>query len=381
MAIRIRAAVAALVLAVGVLIGVGGTPSTAAAPVAASAATTVALPGGGYEVDGLDLHDSTVLHLPDGQYAMYGSMYACGYQWYVTNTPWCGFGVSTAPSLSGPWSTPTLLFSPTDTDPWTGQSWQVECGSTGQGCFNPRMIQRDTWGSADGTWILWFNSPIDWSRNHSNAYNAMGCNSPTGPCGPSAGAPHGSYTKPSLSVCNGNGDFGIIQTPSARPAIVCSLASATQLNIEELNYSGVGGDGIGARGVAVTDTEGPGGWWDAASGQYVITYSTPDCGYCGGTGTGYATSSSLYSGWSVPANVGFAAQPNGRRVFTAGSCGGQPRTVTVLDGQPYQIVDLWLGTRNETNANTLITPLSYTPTTAVAGDGQRWIPPVSYPCN
>jgi hypothetical protein len=346
-------------------------------------ATTVVNAAGTYTYAGPDLHDGITARLPDGTYAMYGTMYVCGYQWYVQATPWCGFGVSTAPSLAGPWTAPTRLFSPNDIDPWSGLTWADECGGNGQGCFNPRMIQRSGWGSNDGTWILWFNSPVDYSRNHANAYNAMGCNGPLGPCGPSAGAPHGSYSKPSLSVCGGNGDFGIIQsgTQGQAPAIVCTMPGAAALNIEQINQWGVGGTGTGVHNVAgLTSIEGPGGWYDPATGTYVLTYSDPGCGYCAGTATGYATSTSLYGGWTAPVNVGFGQPTSGRRTIAANSCGGQPRTVSVIDGQPYQGIDLWEGTRNETLAGTVLAPLTYGPTAGFAGDGHRWIPPVSYPC-
>jgi len=358
-------------------------PATVRPRHAAGPRTVQALTGGGVQISGLDLHDSTVTRLDDGRYAMYGTMYGCGYQWYVQNTPWCGFGVSTAATLSGPWSTPTQLFSPSDIDPWSGLTWSHECGDTGQGCFNPRMIRRDTWGSADGVFILWFNSPIDYSRNHANAYNAMGCNGPLGPCGPGAGAPHGSYSKPSLGVCAGNGDLGVITsgTPGQAPAIVCTMPGATQLNLEQLNQWGVGGTGTGVRAVAgVANAESPGGWYDQATGAYVLTYSDPGCGYCTGSQTGYATAPSLYTGWTTPANLGFGMPANGRRAISANSCGGQPRTVSILDGEPWQVIDTWTGDRNETSADTILTPLDYGPATGTPGDGGLWTPPVSYTC-
>jgi hypothetical protein len=367
--VRVRAALAAVVLAVAVLLG-------AAAPAAPDPATEPAP----VLISGVDLHDATIREV-GGTYYMYGSMYACGYEWYVADTPWCGFGVSTASSLEGPWSTPKLLFNPNSWDPWSKRSWQETCGGTGQGCFNPRMIIRSGWGYDDGVPILWFNAPRHQSETGANAYNVMGCASLLGPCGPGA-TPNGSYNKPALSVCAGNGDFGIIERPSTRPAIVCSMPGAAQLNIEELNYSGSGGTGTGVRKVAGMGgpIEGPGGWWDETAQRWVLTYSDQGCGYCAGTPIGYATSTSLYSGWTAPGNVGWGAPAWGRRIFSPNSCGGQPRTVTVIDGQPYQIVDLWLGTRNETNADTLVTPLTHAPTTGTPGDGRVWVPPVSLSC-
>jgi hypothetical protein len=368
---RARALLTILAVLCAVLIG-GTTPAQASG----STAAAFSLP--------LDLHNGSINDF-DGTYYAYGEMESCGFQWYQANTTWCGLGVSTAPSLNGPWTTPTLLFSAASTDPWTGQTWQVECGSTGQGCWNPHMIQRTGWGSNDGVYILWFSSPLDYSRNHANAYNALGCNSPAGPCGPAAGAPHGSYAKPSLSVCAANGDFGIINssTTGQTPAIICTMPGDGSLSIEQLNQWGVGGTGTGESDVAgLSSIEGPGGWYDTASSTYVITYSDPGCGYCAGTGTGYATASSLLGPYTAPVNVSAASTTpaTGRRDISATSCGGQPRTVSVVDGQPYQGIDLWTGGRNETSAGVLYAPLTYTPGSGTPGDGNIWTPPVSYPC-
>lgn len=370
---RIRGLFAAFLLATAALLG-------ATVPASSADTTTVASPT---LIQGVDLHDTTIKRF-GSTYYMYGSMYACGYEWYVNNTPWCGFGVSTSTSPQGPWSTPKRLFDPSSMDPSTMHTWQVTCGGTGQGCFNPRMIQRTDWGPADGVYVLWFNAPRQYTDGASNAYNVMGCAGPAGPCGPGA-QPNGSYNKPGLDICSGaNGDFGIIEsgTPGGRPALVCTRAGNSGLSIQELNWWGSGGTtGKGVSSVAgLTGVEGPGGWWDPNTQQYVLTYSDQGCGYCAGTPIGYATSPSLYSGWTAPGNVGWGAPVYGRRIFNGNSCGGQPRTVTVLDGQPWQIIDLWRGTRNETTANLLISPLRYTPTSGTPGDGQPWIPPLSLSC-
>lgn len=368
---RVATAVTALTFAVTGLLG-AGTPVSYADPTPG----TFSLP------TSLDLHDGSVSKFGSTYYA-YGTSYACGFQWGVANTPWCGFKVSTAPSLDGPWSTPTLLFSPNEIDPWTGTTWKVECGGTGAGCFNVRAIQRSGWGANDGVFMIFFNSPADYNRNKANAYNIMGCNSAAGPCGPGAGAPYGSYVKPSLSFCSGNGDFGIINSgvPGSRPAMVCTMGGALSLSIEELNTWGAGGSGVGAQNVAgLSHIESPGGWWDPGAGRYVLSYSDPGCGYCTGTGAGYATATSLYGPWTVPANLGFGQPANGRRVFSANSCGGQPRTVSVVDGQPYQGIDLWTGERNEVDAGNLFVPLTYGAQTGTSGDGGIWRPPLRIDC-
>lgn len=353
-----------------------------ARPIAApSSVRSVADAAGPVLISGLDLHDVTIKKF-NGVYYAYGSMYACGFEWYIPNTPWCGFGVSNAASLSGPWSAPKLLFGVNSTDPSEGVSWQVTCGGTGAGCFNPRMIRRSGWGANDGVYILWFNAPRQYADGAPHAYNVMGCAGPEGPCGPGA-QPHGSYNKPVLTACSGaNGDFGMVEREGYYPALVCSAAGASQLNLEQLNYSGSGGTSNGVKKVAGMNgpVEGPGGWWDADSGRYVLTFSDQGCGYCAGTPAGYATSASLYSGWTAQNNVGWGAPDYSRRLFSTASCGGQPRTVSVLDGQPWQIIDLWLGTRNETNADTYLVPLSYIQSTGVPGDGKVWRPEVAMTC-
>jgi hypothetical protein len=184
-----------------------------------------------------------------------------------------------------------------------------------------------------------------------------------------------------MYLCAANGDFGIIGSGVAggRPAIVCSMPGGTGLSIEELDKWGANGDGNGAQNIAgLTNVEGPGGYYDVASGTYVLTYSDPQCGYCTGAGAGYATASSLLGPYSAPVNVAAAAPPaTGRRDFSATSCGGQPRTVSVVDGVPWQGIDLWLGTGNETGAGLHFEPLTYTPATGTTGDGGLWRPAIA----
>jgi hypothetical protein len=313
-----------------------------------------------FDIAGVDLHDGMINQVGDTYY-LYGTEYGCGYSWRQTNTPWCGFGVSTSTDKVH-WTAPVLLFKPTDTDSWTNTTWASECGATGAGCFNPRMIQR-TWGPEDGVWILWFNAPADYSRTHANAYYAMGCNGPTGPCGADVGAPYGTTHKPSLTICGGNGDFTIITHGSDLPVLVCTNADQT-LSEEQISYWGVDGDSTGSTVLAgLTNVESPGAYLDTAHNLWIMTYSDPNCGYCEGTGTGYAIATSALGPWTAPGNAGWGAPGTGRRDLSATSCGGQPRTVSLIDGQPYQGIDLWTGTANETNATLHYEPLTYQPTT------------------
>jgi hypothetical protein len=313
---------------------------------------------GSVTISGLDLHDGTIVK--DGnRYVMVGTRYGCGFQWGINGTPWCGLGVSTAPSLSGPWSTPTLLFNPDDLSPYAQMSFRKLCGSQGAGCFNPRLVQRTGWGPNDGAWILWFNAPADFPRG--NAYYALGCNSPTGPCGVTAGPPFGSTGKPSLWSCHDNGDFSIVRDDPRPPMMLCTMADQT-LASERVSFWGASGEqGTGRQNLAgAIKAEAPGAYRDP-SGVWVMTWNEFNCGYCAGAPTSYATSTAVDGAWTSPgnANLAWGATPLGRRGISATSCGGQARTITVLDGQAYQVIDLWVSGRNQTQAPVHLEPLTY----------------------
>ena len=303
-----------------------------------------------HTITGVDLHDGTVLKV-DSTYYLYGTKYGCGFTWGNPATHWCGFGVSTAPSLDGPWSAVTTLVAPTDVDTWTGLTWDVSCmRAGGAGCFNPRMVQR-----GDGVWILWFNSPSDFAATGANAYYAMGCNGPAGPCGP-GNPPYGSLFKPALYVCAHNGDFSIV-TDGPTAYIACTMWNQT-LAIEKLDQWWVNGTGQGVNTVAGFDqAEAPGAYFDPTISKWVMTLNYRNCGYGAGCGLAYATAPTLLGPWSSPTTAGFLLDVRSRAVISANSCGGQPRTVTVLDGVAYQVIDLWDGARNQTNAPTLLSPL------------------------
>ena len=288
------------------------------------APTLTEFPGPPVQINGLDLHDGMISKL-GSTYYLYGTEYGCGFVWQDASTPWCGYGVSTASSVNGPWSAPSLLFSPT--------AWQTAC--RGAGCFSPRMIQRPS----DGAFLLWFNVPSDNINSGTNAYYVMTCSGPTGPCG----NPH----KPSLSVCVGVGDFSIVFDDSGSPWIFCTLPFLV-LAEEKLTPAGTDGTGLGGTKLAgLGNVEALDAYHDLAAGTWVLTYSDPSCGFCsGGVATGYATSPDIAGPWTARGNL------------SDRSCGGQPRKVDDLDGQKYEQVDQWYGSFNETNANTVLAPLA-----------------------
>lgn len=323
---------------------------------------------------GIDLHDGTILK-SGSTYYMYGTMYGCGFQWSKAS-PWCGYGVSTAPSLNGPWTAPARLFSPSAKSPFRNLTWQQLCGDSGSGCFNPRMIVR-TWGPKDNVPILWFNAPADFVAGKTSAYYAMGCNSLKGPCGVEAGPPYGSTRKPPMTKCIANGDFSIITPANSQPYIFCTMAGSAGISLEKLDTWGTSGTGIGSQNIAgLKNIEAPGVYQDTATGKWIMTYSDPNCGYCAGNATSYATASSVEGPWVAPVNTGVNPDIKGRRAISASSCGGQPRTIFEVDGQAYQYIDLWGSWNgsvlNQAKAGQIYIPLKYTPRANAIGG-------VSYP--
>lgn len=353
---------------------IGPTPS-----LATPTATSRALVGqAALTITGVDLHDGMITQ-SGGLYYLVGTEYSCGFQWQVSG-PWCGFGVSTSASLSGPWSPPVLLFPPSATDPFRGQSWNQVCSAGGTGCFNPRMVLRP-----DGVWVLWFNSPNDYFSLRANGYNVMGCNSPLGPCGPTAGPPNGSFDKPAAYTCGAaDGDESIV-TDGATAYLECTGADRSEY-VEELDAwwaNGTGNIAGHGAGPMFANVEGAGAYRDATSGLWVSTLSWPECGYCNATHTIYMTSPSPLGPWSSPPTleVGGASSQNqySRASVSGASCGGQPRTVDILDGQPYQQIDLWTGQRNEATAGIRLEPLNFHNPNSVPG--QPWQPFDPFTCS
>lgn len=334
-----------------VIEAIGGPEMRLLAALAVLALASVPHPPGGpapaapVPMAAADLHDGTIVHQGGSWYA-YGTRYGCGFTWRVSGTPWCGFGAASAPGVSGPWATPRLLFDPASTVSNTGwkgdatETWQQVCGSTGSGCFNPRMVRRP-----DGQWLLWFNAPADYKRGKP-AYWVMSCSGPLGPCG--AGT-RGNWThKPVMSQCNQEGDFTIAQSGSTA-VIVCGTS---RLSEERLTSDWLDGSGKGRLDLVGRSAEAPGVWWSGS--QYVLTFSDPPCGYCSGTSAaagpiavhaGYATASSLMGPWTY------------RGYLSGRECAGQPRTT----GAGFEWIDRWDGSHNQAAAKVALEPMTANP--------------------
>lgn len=328
--------VCAAVLVAAVLVGLA--PATAQAVEPVSSAEEVAA---GQTISGLDAHDGMIAEV-GSTYYLYGTRYGCGFNWRQAGTPWCGFGVWTSTDKVR-WTFVRNLFDPGSSNSWrNGESWQTTCGILGGGCFNPRMVRR----ASDGVWILWFNAPDDFRRTRANAYYAMGCQGPAGPCG--AGVAGGTTHKPNLYTCHDNGDFSIVYD-GGTAYIACTMANQT-FSIEPLDRWWTNGTGGGLRNVGrLTAVESPAVF--RSGGYLYMTYSDPNCGYCSGTGTSY-----LYS------TTGMLGQWHAGGRISARSCSGQPRSLGWVDGGIVQWIDQWTpsGATNQTIAAVRIEPLTVT---------------------
>ncbi|GAA3784482.1 family 43 glycosylhydrolase [Streptomyces phyllanthi] len=308
------------------------------APLPATAAPAAGLPTAGQTISGLDAHDGMITQV-GATYYLYGTRYGCGFHWGTPGTPFCGFGVWKSTDKAS-WTFVRYLFDPHGINSWRGESWQTTCGEVhGGGCFNARMVQR----TDDGVWILWFNAPDDFRRTGANAYYALGCQGPAGPCGDAYAG--GTTHKPSLYTCHDNGDFSIVND-GGTAYIVCTMADQS-LSIEPLDRWWTNGTGGGLRKVGgLTNVESPAVF---RSGSHLyLTYSDPNCGYGSGTGTSYGYST---SGMLGPWHVG------GR--LSNRSCSGQPRSLSWIDGAAAEWIDQWTpsGATNQTTAAIRLEPL------------------------
>ena len=162
---------------------------------------------------------------PAACYHLYGTRYACGFQWGAPS-PWCGFGVSRARSLAGPWTAPGAALRTVRHAARTRSGrWQQICGDTGLGCFNPRMIQRSGWGDERRRVDpLVQRAGRTSTRDRANAYYAMTC---AGPDRPVRRHRRRHRSKPSMHQCTGNGDFSIVRDDPRPPVMLCTMADQT----------------------------------------------------------------------------------------------------------------------------------------------------------
>jgi hypothetical protein len=337
-----RALTILFVLAAAVLAAVTG-------PVPAHAAyqTTVTnFDAAGHQVvrldtrgNAVDAHDGHIA-LFDGLYHLYGTSYDCGYRWRQAGTPFCGFKVYTSTDLVH-WADRGYLFDPTTT------TWQTRCNGSTYGCFRPHVVHN----ASTGQYVLWVNV-----YDNSVGYRVFTSASPIGPFTEAA--------VPTLAVNNNapvagvnNGDHSVLVDDDGSAYLAYTdWRTSGDIVVERLDASYLSGTGAYTR-LHQSATEAPALF--KRNGLYYITYSDPNCGYCGGTGTSYRTATSPLGTWSAATKV------------TTTSCGGQPAFVSAIPtttGTAYLYAsDQWNNADpNEALANSYWAPLEFTANGAIS---------------
>jgi hypothetical protein len=273
----------------------------------------------------LDAHDGG-LALFDGVYYLYGTTYACGFAWQKAGTPFCGFRSYASTDLTS-WVDRGLLFDATT------PTWQSRCNGSTYGCYRPHVI----YNASTKRYVLWINS-----YDNPSGFHAFQSSTPSGPFIEAPFPVVAVNASVPLSQIH-NGDENLFVDLDGKGYLVYTdWVAGGDILVEELDASHLTGTGRFVR-LGLRSTEAPAMFRRAD--LYYITYSDPNCGYCGGTGTSYRTSSSPLGPWQT-----------GKKV-SSDSCGGQPSHVTVFPGTGgdslflYQS-DLWQnGAPNETKAN------------------------------
>jgi Glycosyl hydrolases family 43 len=280
----------------------------------------------------VDAHDGEI-SVFGGTYYLYGTAYDCGYRWQVSGTPFCGFKVYSSSDLVH-WADRGYLFDPTTS------TWQTRCNGSTYGCFRPHVV----YNASTGRYVLWVNV-----YDNSVGYRVFTATAPTGPFTEQA--------VPTLAVNNSapvagvnNGDHSVFVDDDGTAYLAYTdWRGSGDIVVERLAPSYLTGTGAYVR-LHQSATEAPAMF--KRNGVYYVTYSDPNCGYCGGTGTSYKTATSPLGTWSAGTKV------------TTNSCGGQPAFVSTIPtsaGTTYLYAsDLWNnGNPNEALANYFWVPLTF----------------------
>ncbi|SDM66261.1 family 43 glycosylhydrolase [Actinacidiphila guanduensis] len=280
----------------------------------------------------VDAHDGEI-SVFGGVYYLYGTSYDCGYRWQQAGTPFCGFKVYSSTDLVH-WDDRGYLFD------GTSSTWQTRCNGSTYGCFRPHVV----YDAATARYVLWINV-----YDNSVGYRVFTATQPTGPFAEAA--------VPTLAVNNSapvggvnNGDHSVFVDDDGTAYLAYTdWRSGGDIVVERLSADYLTGTGAYVR-LHQSATEAPALFRRGST--YYLTYSDPNCGYCGGTGTSYRTASSPLGTWSAGTKV------------TTNSCGGQPAFVSAIpttSGTAYLYAsDLWNnGAANEALANYFWAPLSF----------------------
>jgi hypothetical protein len=335
--VALRVAVTALLAVLALALSSGLAPQPAHAAVGV---TIVNSDASGNQVsrfdvagNSLDAHDGSVLRV-GGLYYLYGTSYACGYE-YRVNSNFCGFKVYSSPDLVN----------------WTDRGFVVAPHPCSY-CFRPHVI----YNASTQKYVLWSDG--------GGVYNIYTSNSPTGlfTQQPSPTLAVGDAVDLSLFE-DDNGDAYLIHnTVDVAPGLTAD-GVVEKLTPDYLSTTGQFVKfGLGDVEAFTVFKRG---------GVYHALMSDPTCAYCSG-GTGEMTATSMLGPWSGAwydpngVNQSGGAEPRYRaRLVNDTSCGGQPLAafpVAQNDGstQYYFMSDRWDNRRsNESTANQFIGPMSF----------------------
>jgi hypothetical protein len=287
----------------------------------------------------VDAHDGKIEFF-EGLYYLYGTSYGCGYQWGVAGAPFCGFKAYSSPDLVH-WTDRGFLFD------GATQTWQQRCNGSTYGCYRPHVIH----DRSTGRYVLWINV-----YDNSVGFRVLTSATPAGPFAEVAVPTLAvNDAAPVAGLNNGDHDTFVDDDGTAYLAFT-DWRTGGRIAIEKLDASYTSGTGAHVEAVTPGSTEAPALF--RRNGVYYLTYSDPNCGYCGGTGTSYRTASSPLGPWSA-----------GRKISND-SCGGQPSFVTPLamaTGTSFLYgSDLWnKAAKNEALANYYWAPLVFAPDGAI----------------
>jgi glycosyl hydrolase family 43 len=305
----------------------------------------------------LDAHDGGIVRFGD-TFHLYGTSYACGFEWQASSTTFCGFKVYTSKDLVT-WTDRGFLFDAQTPD------WQRRCGQrqpdvskalielgVGMGCYRPHVIYNPT----TGLYVLWvvdFTIPVD--------YDVFVSSSPTGPFTPLRSPTLAVNTGSTASVNNGDENLFVDSDGSAY-IVYTDWRTIGGLVVERLDSTYTSGSGAYVR-LPVHGVEAPSLF--RRGGSYYVTFSDPACGYCTDTGTGYLRASAPLGTWSLDDTTGAPPPRFGpAHVISGASCGGQPTHVTPIEASAgttylYQS-DLWDNRqKNQYRATHFWAPLSF----------------------
>jgi len=288
-----------------------------------------------FDIDGnaVDAHDGKISYY-NGTFYLYGTSYDCGFEWQNEVAQFCGFKVYSSKDLVS-WKDEGFLFDAKTT------TWQSRCDGKTYGCFRPHVMYNEK----HENYVLWVNV-----YDNVSGYRVFTSKTPTGPFVEQE-QPEilVNSDKPEGELNNGDHDLFIDDDGTGYLAITDWRTTGT-IAIEKLTDDYLSGTGEVKTMITSGRTEAPGLF--KRNGIYYVTYSDPNCGYCGGTGTSYKTAKSILGDWSEGIQI------------SDDSCGGQPSFVSTLklpSGTVYIYgSDLWNdGARNEALANFYWAPLEF----------------------